>query len=90
MATFGLADTSDAALETKLDNGDILEGIRFHLEERKLGQGPGRRRRHNCGQGSIINDTGIEWALLLGPWTDFRASASESIWGRLSISAQIT
>jgi len=49
LATFELADTSDA-LETKLDNGDIIEGIRFHLKETMLGQG------------SIINDTGIiEW-----------------------------
>jgi len=39
---FGLAYTSDAALETKLDIGYIIEGIQLHLEERKLGQARGK------------------------------------------------
>ena len=54
MATLGLADTNDAALETTLDNGDIIEGIRFDLEGRRLG-GPGRRRRHNGSQSRVDN-----------------------------------
>jgi len=42
LVPFGLTVSSPETLETNLDNGDIIEGIRVHLEERKLGQARGK------------------------------------------------